>query len=259
LIEKGEGTSIPENQYMEKIRILLVIMFVMLCRPNIEASYKSDIYKAFINSDLTKWKKIIDQMDQQKNKSNDLFLELLNYQYGYIAWNLGNNKCKQAESYLEAGEKNIKILEKKCYQPAIVNSYKSAFYNFRVALYKLQAPFVIPKSVLCAKKAVKLDGNSYFAYIQLGNIEYYMPSILGGSKALAIKYYERALCLMEKDLHQLNEDWNYLCLLTMIALAWQDIGNYQKAKNYFNKILTIEPDYKWVREDLYPSLLKKIK
>ena len=40
---------------------------------------------------------------------NDFVLELLSYQYGYIAWCLENGKDDLARQYLDQGEKNLQI------------------------------------------------------------------------------------------------------------------------------------------------------
>jgi hypothetical protein len=45
----------------------------------------------------------------------------------------------------------------------------------------------------------------------------------------------------------------------MIATTYEELKLYPSAKHYLEKILKIEPDYKWVKDELYPKLLKKIK
>jgi tetratricopeptide (TPR) repeat protein len=205
------------------------------------------------------WKATIDEMNQQQNKSNEFILELLNYQYGYIGWCIGNKKNKLAEEYIKLGQKNIQILEKNNYKISMVNSYKSAFYGFRIGLNKLQAPFIGPKSVDCAKLAMKQDDKNPYGYIQFANSEYYMPTTFGGSKKVALEYYEKAVKIMESNPGQAKEDWNYLSLLTIVAEAYTELKYYKAAKLIYEKILRIEPNFSWVKNELYPNLLKKIK
>jgi tetratricopeptide (TPR) repeat protein len=244
---------------MKKTKYFIIIILLFSFNFSILASNKSDIYNAYINSNLVKWKKIIDEMESQKGDNKDFILELLNYQYGYIAWHVGNKKYDEAEKYIEIGERNIQILEKANYKPSSVNSYKAAFYGFKTGIYKIKAPFIGPKGIECAKTAIRLDSNNPYGYIQMGNADYYMPSIFGGSKSKAIELYEKALKLMEQDKEQIKGDWNYLNLLTMIALAYQELKYFRTSKVYFDKIVQIEPNYKWVKEDLYPKLLAKMK
>lgn len=229
----------------------------MFCLSNLRAN-KNVIYNAYITSDMALWKKTIDDMQKQNNKNAAYILELINYQYGYIGWCIGNKKYDEAKQYIALGEKNIEKLKKINYQLSMLNAYKSAFYGFRIGLNKLQAPFIGPKSVDCAKLAIQLDANNPYGYIQIGNSEYYMPAAFGGSKTNAIEYYKKARMIMESDSVMIKNDWNYLSLLTQIALGYEELEQYNKAKAYYDLILRIEPQYKWVKEDLYPKFIKKI-
>jgi tetratricopeptide (TPR) repeat protein len=244
---------------MERSKYFITIFLLFISFSNLKATYKSDIYNAFISNNMYKWKTIIDEMDRIQNKSNDLIMDLLNYQYGYIGWCIGNNRNKLAEEYIELGQKNIQILEKKNFKISMVNSYKSAFYGFRIGLNMFQAPFIGTKSIDCAKLAIKQDNKNPYGYIQYGNTEYYMPAMFGGSKNVALEYYEKAAKLMESNPVQAKDDWNYLTLLTTIARAYSELKYYNSAKLIYEKILRIEPRFLWVKNELYPDLLKKIK
>ena len=244
---------------MERQKYFIALVLLLFIFTSINASYKSDIYKAYISNNMNVWKKTIDEMNQQKSKSHDFRIELLNYQYGYIAWCIGNKKNEIAQSYIELGETNIRILEKTGHNASLVNSYKSAFYGFRIGINLFKAPFIGPKSVECAKLAMKLDYNNPYGYIQYANSQFYMPSVFGGSKSVALDYYKKAENLMIKNQEIIKEDWNYLSLLSMIAKAYTELNDYENAKAYYEKILKIEPDFLWIKNELYPDLLKKIK
>ena len=185
-------------------------------------------------------------------------LELTNYQYGYIGWSIGNNKNKEAYKYLYLAEDNLKILEKARYKASIVNSYRSAFYGFRISLNVLKAPFIGPKSLKCAKLAMKQDEMNPFGYIQYGNCQLYMPGVFGGSKSEALVNFKKAEQIMEHNGLQLAEDWNYLSLLTAIGQSYLKLKNYKLAKFYYDKVLRVEPRFLWVKNELYPELLRKI-
>jgi len=244
---------------MERSKCLLVLILIVTVYINLNATEKSDIYLAYINGDMGKWKTIIDQMNQQQVKSNEFLLELTNYQYGYIGWSLGNYKRYEAEKYLCCAEENIKILEKANYRSSLVNSYKSAFYGFRIGLNKYKAIFIGHKSVECAKLAMKQDEKNPFGFIQFGNCQYYMPVIFGGSKSKAILHFMKAEQLMILDGKEIKEDWNYLNLLTLIGQSYSKLRNYKQAKVYYDKAIKFEPRFLWVKNELYPELLRNIK
>jgi len=140
-----------------------------------------------------------------------------------------------------------------------INSYKSALYGFELGLAWYKAPFIGPKSVECAEIAMKLDKTNPYGFLQYGNAQYYMPETFGGSKTVAIEYYKTAQSLMEKNSENIINDWNYLSLLSIIAQAYTATEKYTLAKEYYDKILKIEPEFSWVKNELYPVLLKKMK
>ena len=236
-----------------------IIPILLLCFSlNVNANYKTDIYSAYVHNNMAKWKGVIDNMAAIENKNNDLLLELVNYQYGYIAWCIGKKKNDEAKKYLDLSEKNISILEKDTKNLSLVNSYKAAFYGYRIGLNKLLAPFIGIKSINCAKLAIDLDKENFFGYVQYANIQFYMPAVFGGSKKEALEYYLKAEKLMEKNMNEINENWNYLCLLIVIAQSYSYLDEFQSSISYFEKILKIEPGFGYVKNELYPEVLKKI-
>jgi tetratricopeptide (TPR) repeat protein len=244
---------------MERKIVLIVFLLLIFGVLSASASEKSEVYKAYIQNDMEQWQRVVDDMDRQKTPTNEFRCELLNYQYGYIAWCIGNKKYDMAKRYLESAEKNLFCLERAGGCTSLVNSYRAAFYGYRIGLNFFKAPFIGPKSIECARLAMKQDADNPYGFIQYANIQYYMPAVFGGSKSMALSYYKEAEVLMEKNPDQIREDWNYLSLLSTIAEALTELNQYQKAKAYYERILKIEPDFSWVRDELYPGLLKKMK
>jgi len=243
---------------MERSKYIIVTL-LLFCYLTTSASYKSKIYYAFISNDMTSWGKVIDEMQLQKDKSKEFKLELINYQYGYIAWCIGVKNDDLAEKYLDLAEENLESLENAEYNLSMVNAYKSAFYGYRIGLNVLKAPFLGLKSLDCAKLAIKLDAQNPFGYIQYGNAQFYMPAMFGGSKTEALEYFRKAEELMELDKEGIKEDWNYLSILTLITQSLIATNNYDEAKVYFQKLFKVEPNYLWVKNELYPQFLKKLK
>jgi len=225
----------------------LIFFLVAFNLANGQANYRHEIYRSFISNDMSKWKSVIDEMHRQPNKSNSFLLEIINYQYGYIAWHIGKENFDEAKRYLELAEDNIEKLEQIGYNPSMVNSYKSAFNGFKIGLNKLKAPFLGPKSIEYAELSVKLNNENPCGFIQMGNIQFYMPSAFGGSKQLALEYYKTAEKLMEKNSSTIENNWNYINLLIVIAQAHTKIKDYKTAKEYYEKILKIEPHFQWAK------------
>ena len=238
-------------------RFTIVALLLTFSLFTLSAQYKKDIYNSYINSNMVGWKMVIDEMERKQDKSDAFLLELINYQYGYIGFCMGNNDKKQVKTYLELAENNLEELEKTSLNPSYVDAYKSAFYGYSIGLNKLKAPFVGPKSVNAAKRSMELNPSNPLGFIQYANAQFYMPPVFGGSKDEAIKYYKRAQAIMEKDPEMIKNDWNYLSLLTNIAEAYTQINEYDKADAYYKLIMEVEPNFLWVKNELYPTFIKK--
>lgn len=244
---------------MERQKYLLIILVLFAQTPLIgNNAWDYKIYKAYIENDMQEWQRIIDTMQNGQEKSHDILSTLINFQYGYIAWCIGNDHPGMAKKYLAIAEKNLDLLPKEKYK-ATISAYRSAFYGFRIGLNKIRAPIYGPRSVRHAEQAIEEDDRNPMGYIQYGNTQYYMPAIFGGSKKIAIKYFQKAEILMESNRELIKYDWNYLSLLTLIAQSFEEIGETEQAHNYYQKILLIEPEFLWVRNELYPQFLKKLK
>ena len=243
---------------MERTKYRLIIILGVLFALNVHAGNRSEIYNAYINNQMTVWKVVIDQLSSSSLKDDDHLIELVNYQYGYVAWCLGNNHKDEAAVYLKLAENNLKLLETRKFNPSRVNGYKAAFYGFHIGLSMFSAPFLGPKSAACARQSILLNPDDPFGYIQSGNVQMHTPALMGGSKTEAVSLFLKAKMLMEKNGEENRGDWNYLSLLTSVAKAYDSTGDYPKAKLIYEEILRFEPGFKWVRDELYPQLLKKI-
>lgn len=220
-------------------------------------SNAADIYQAYISSDMEKWKVIMDDFHRKPDKSQGEILELVNYIYGYAGWCMGNNQQKRAGEYIRYAEEYLAKLEKSGYQPSMVHAYRSAFYGFRVGLHRLQAPVLGPRSVHHARQSIETDPKNPYGYIQYANSQFYMPAIFGGSKLVALEYFQKAEQLMEMNGKYLAQNWNYLSLMAMIGQTYEELKQFDEAKKYYEKILRTEPGFQWVKNVLYPAILKK--
>jgi tetratricopeptide (TPR) repeat protein len=238
---------------------LITALLMLLLSVRIFADSRSEIYSAYINNRMEIWKNVIDRMEATGSKSNENLMELINYQYGYIGYCLGFNKEKEAQRYLSAAEKNLSVLEKAGYKLPVLHAYRSAFYGFRISLSKISAPVNGPRSINHAKKSTELDSENYFGYVQMGNAYFYMPQAFGGSKKIAFQNFNKARNLMEKDISLIKGNWNYLSLLVTIAQSHAYLEEYEKAKAEYENILKLEPGFLYVKNDLYPELLEKMK
>jgi tetratricopeptide (TPR) repeat protein len=225
-----------------------------------KTTYREQIYQSFIKGDMIEWEKQMNLMKSNlNNQSLEYELELMDYYYGYIAWSIGKKYNSKAEKALDFAEDRIDaILEK---QPKLAKALalKGAFIGFRIGLNKLKAVYLGPRSQRYINEAVASNPNEPQSWIEKGNMLYYMPRIFGGSESEAIICYQKALQLLEKDERILENNWMYLNLYVVIAKAHQESGNIDEAQKIYKKLLAIEPDFQWVKKELYPDVLEKSK
>lgn len=240
---------------MEGTKYKVMVFLLLLFAAKHATGNNPEIYAAFITGDMQRWQKMIDRMDLEKENNAAVLAELVNYQYGFIGWCVGNKKYDDARKYLERAYGNLEALAKVKGYESLVYAYQSAFYGYRIGMNYLQAPILGPKSIECARKSILLDRNNAFGYVQCGNTEFYMPKIFGGSKAEALRYYLKAQEIMERNDAVLKNDWNYLSLLTVIAQTYSYLGDRESSRHYLDRILSIEPRFEWIRNELYPQIM----
>lgn len=221
-----------------------------------QSTRRAEIYRAFFSGDMSRWHDVMTDFAATHPTEPSQQLELLDYYYGYTAWLIGNDKNAEAKAFVEKAEHLIDELSTQHAHAATVKAYKGAFIGFRIGLNPLKAPFLGPKSIREINDTLKIDPHNIQANIEQANALYYRPAFFGGDKKLAIEHYVKALQLMEKK-GAVQQNWNYLNLLTVLAQAYEETGELQAAKHTLEKALKIEPNFLWVRNELYPALLSK--
>ena len=72
--------------------ILFIASFFIFSSSGPTGEYRAEVYYAYVNNKMERWKSVIDRFEVVKEKTNEMTLELLNYQYGYIGYCLEFNK-----------------------------------------------------------------------------------------------------------------------------------------------------------------------
>jgi tetratricopeptide (TPR) repeat protein len=241
----------------KKYKLLILLLFITSLY--LSGQYRSEVYNAYIFDRMEQWKSVIDRMETVSNKNNEFIQELVNYQYGYIGYCIEFKKTEDAKKYYNQANENVEKLEKSGYNISTINSYKAALYGIRISFNKLSAPFNGPKSLNYAETALKQDSSNYLANIQYGNALSNMPEAFGGSKSEALKYYLRAKQIFERNPALISQNWNYMNLMILIGRTYSDLKDYSSAKFVYEIILAREPDFIYVKKELYPKLLEEMK
>lgn len=236
----------------------IMVLILLLAMPSGMMAQQKRIYKCYIERDMVTWRGVVDSLRALPNQSLVMREQSLNYLYGYVAWTLSvlDTHRDVSKQYLQYAFDDLDEYERLGGRKARVEAYRSAFVAFDMKLHPMKIPFIGLKSVNNAKQALKSDSLDYFPKIQYGNVMYYMPQGLGGSKIRAIESYKTAQIIMERQ-NVWKNNWMYMNLLLTIADAFKGMELYDDVQEYYDKVLEVEPSFVWVRDTLVPNLKKK--
>ncbi len=239
---------------MERPKYISIIVLLCLFTSIYANTYQEKIYDSYITNNMLQWKTVVDEIEKKPALSNLQRLELLNYQYGYIGWCIGQKRTEEAKAYLQLAEKHIDILENRKYQIPTLHAYKAAFYGYKIGLNPVKATYLGPKSIWHVKKSLQDDENNIFAHLQYGNIYYYMPAIFGGSKETAKNYYLKVEKHYQTYPKFKIKNWNYINLLITLTNTYIALNQHERAMEYFTKIKTFEPNCVWIESEILPLI-----
>ena len=221
--------------------------------------YQSQIYQFYLEGRMDLWKNVMDQMNSEyeKSASMELLYELTEAQYGYIAYCLSVKQKKEAAQLVDLADKQIETLLKWQKSNPRIYSLQGAFYGFRIQLKPLKAPSYGKKSVEINHKAILLGPREPQAWMEKANIAYYKPAVFGGSKSDAVLLYEKAVKLYEETPERTIQNWLYLNCLVGLGMAYEKTNQIKAAGRVYEKVLKMEPSFKWVSEEVYPQFREK--
>jgi len=241
--------------------LVAIFSILLLNQQPLVASSTDDfdhrLYVAFISGNMADWGKVLSELEAivSKNPSASNRFRLLHAQYGYIGYLLGVNQTSIAKQLIDKAEKQANILASIPTYQSTAKAMQAALLAYRISISPYKAPFLGPKSASLIDEALALNPTNYFALIEKGNARHYAPSIVGGNPTEAVELYRKAIELIEKENPESKpQKWWYINTYTQMGLAAQKAGNKDLAKKIYLTILGMEPNYKWVREELLPKV-----
>lgn len=241
------------------MRKILLIQFFLFTAFVMMHGQNSEFYSAYISGEMDHWKRTMDAMEERYNsgRSYELLYDLTIAQYGYIAYCMSTKEKKKAKEYVRKAEKNADNMLSHNNDWARVHAVKGAIYGFKVGQAPYKAPILGIRAIKEIAIAFELDPGDPHIWMEKGNIDFYKPAIFGGDKRDAIKYYLKAIELYEMDSIKLENNWLYLNTLSGLASTYIKTKQIRKANSTYQKILSIEPDFEWIRDDVYPEFKRK--
>jgi tetratricopeptide (TPR) repeat protein len=239
--------------------VLLILIFSGLLSQTTRGQVHDEFFfECYTTTDMEPWKNTMEQMADERNPDNyNQLFEVVLAWYGYIGYCLGNDKEDEAKQYLETGWEYLDELIEMDPSKAAPHALKSGFYGFEMALARYKALILGPGSVSTLKTAASIDSTNIHYLVEKGNQMYYMPSMLGGDKEVALHHYKHAVELMESDTRYHQRHWFYLNTLVTLGYSYQSTEHIEEARKTYQKIQRIAPNFKWFNEEVWPKFVKK--
>lgn len=247
------------QKYISRSVIIISTLLLSMQLSFSQNPCRDSIYKAYSRGKMDTWYELMHTCQKNMNpKSSEEQLELISYYYGYTAWLINAEKFDTAEEYIDKSEEIIDTLLDESPENSTLLAYKGAYIAFTIGISNLKAIYLGRRSIRYIDKAIELDPENIQGNIEKGNSLYYCPSIFGGDKTEAIKYYVKAVRSFEEQGLVVN-NWMYINTMTALGQAYEATDQIQLAKLCYEKIIRIFPNFMWVEDELYPDMMKRNK
>jgi len=241
---------------------LLVLIFVLLtfrgtANPLVD-KLQCKFYKAFVTGEMGEWPDWMSMLEKEYNRSGDedVLYELVLAHYGYVAYLIGIESEDKAKKYLQQGRKYNEILSRSEYYKSHAQAFEGAFLGYEIGMNKAKAVFLGPKSMKHINRAVEMNPYNPNVWVEKGNATFHIPKMFQGSFSEAARYFEKAVDYFEISERKTSCNWLYLNALAWLARSYDKAEDLKKAYDTYQKILRIEPDFSWVKNELYPEFME---
>jgi len=251
--------------------IAVLILFVSSLKLNAQNSSLEDMikegktiadnaYKMYDRNLFLKAREVFEQA-YNSDKSNPLPLYHLTYiDEKLLEMSLRKGNEDLFDKYYDGAVKNAEQLSQTNDWESEGKTILAAIYTYKIANSPMSAISLSPKVHGLLDDAQKVNDKNPRSYIIRGIMKYNTPGIFGGSYEEAAKNFSKAVSLFEKQdiIETLQPTWGYLESLAWLGRSLEQLDNFESAKFAYQKALSVEPEFSWVKYSLLPNLEKKI-
>ena len=214
-------------------------------------------YKAYTANSNPAWKIILNQLEQQTDKSENLELLLAKGYYAAAGIAMGNQDKDLAGAMLDKAATSAEYLLKRDKEDAEANALLSAVYGMKIGLSPMKGMLLGSKSASAASKGVDLAPDNAFTNYVMGSYLFYTPSMFGGDASKSITFLEKSKTIYEQE-NQM-ETWEYMNMMTLLGQVYYGQKQYAEAKETYETALKIAPDFGYIKMYLLPQVEKMLK
>ena len=231
-----EGTK---NKFISLIVLLIFPTLFATAQKKDLAYYQCAFFESYRAGTMAPWPGLINEMAQVKSADLAWQTEMVKAMYGLVGYQIGQRDKEAAKTYITKADVHLEKLLEKYPNNAQLHSLKGAFYGYKISLAAYKAPFLGPKSLEQIDESIKLDPAEPMGYIEKGNSLQYRPAIFGGDKLEALKFYRKALALIEaKPVSKC--DWQQMLLRAFILKNLYETNQTAEAEVF---LAAMQKDY----------------
>jgi len=235
---------------MKLIIILTLLTFSTIVNGNnverLDVKFKS----LYLTGNMVLWKQAVDSLRLTKTDTQTEMV-LLYAEYGLIGNYLGAKQQDLAKVEIPLFEKRIEQALKRRPNDAALHAFSAALVAYKIGLQPWKAPFYSRSHTENLRKAMELGPELGLPLVEQANSLYFRPSLFGGDKARAVEYYEKAFEFFKKNN---RNHWMYYNVGAWLGQVYAKQGQTSKAETMYLQLLKEAPNFKWVKEDLLPTL-----
>lgn len=223
-------------------KIFRVIVLIVVTNVGVNAqSFDSLMYNAYLMNSHSLWESALNKTN------NDPSLQKAVAYYGILNNTMVSSNAEVFDHYVDPALEFLESMEDNGVSTAEAMALRSSIYGFIMAYSPWKGMYYGPKSGSAMDDALNANAQSPIVNMIHGSSLYYTPESFGGDKDAAIKAFEKAVILYEKEEYK---GWLYLNTLANLGQAYVALGRKAEAIATYEKALAVEPDFKWVSNQL---------
>lgn len=240
---------------------LILFIFLILCVASNGKNFQSNLYKAFMNEDVTEWEKVLSQMNLSlsTHPNDSLQIEIVKARCGLLYLYAQLDDDDKISIHLKQAEKEIETLLEKFPDDAVLWAKRTSLVGYAIKLRPYKVMVYGPRSLGYITKARELNRHLPDVMIEYGNTKYNAPSFAGGDKNLGLRQYRDAVAKMVSIKDHYKNDWFFLMVHLNYAQMLKENDDKKEALRLYKWLLRYEPGYHKLSNELIPELEKELK
>lgn len=220
-----------------------------------------EAYAAYNQEQFLQSRNIFEQV-YESNKANILPLYYMTFiDYKLLEMSLRQQGDSLFNKYYDGAEKNAQLILKDKNWISEGNTLLAAIYMMKIAKNSMASVSLYPKIMDLLVDAEEINPSNPRSFLIEGMMKFNTPKQYGGSFEDAAKNFRKAVSIYEKQdtTFTLQPTWGYLEALSWLGRSLDQLDNNEEAKFMYKKVLSIQPEYGFVKYYLLPNLEKKLK